>query len=69
MVEEEEARAKAMNAAMEHAGVTECYTHRIEEDVEHGRAVYEIEFIAGKMMIKLMASISCQAISFVSVDT
>ena len=47
MVEEEEARAKAMNAAMEHAGVTECYTHRIEEDVEHGRAVYEIEFIAG----------------------
>ena len=47
MVEEEEVRAKAMNAAMEHAGVTECYTHRIEEDVEHGRAVYEIEFIAG----------------------
>lgn len=46
-VEEEEARAKAMNVAMEHAGVTECYTHRIEEDVEHGRAVYEIEFFAG----------------------
>lgn len=46
-VEEEEARAKAMNVAMEHAGVTECYTHRIEEDMEHGRAVYEIEFFAG----------------------
>lgn len=46
-VEEEEARAKAMNVAMEHAGVTECYTHRIEEDVEHGRAVYEIDFFAG----------------------
>ena len=46
-VEEEEARAKAMNVAMDHAGVTECYTHRIEEDMEHGRAVYEIEFFAG----------------------
>ena len=46
-VEEEETRAKALNVAMEHAGVTECYTHRIEEDVESGQAVYEIEFFAG----------------------
>lgn len=46
-VEEEETRAKALNVAMEHAGVTECYTHRIEEDVENGQAVYEIEFFAG----------------------
>lgn len=46
-VGEEEARAKAVNVAMEHAGVTDCYTHRIEEDVENGREVYEIEFFAG----------------------
>lgn len=37
----------AINAALEHAGVTECYMHRVELDYEDGREVYEIEFFSG----------------------
>ena len=40
-------QATAINAALEHAGVTECYMHRVELDTEDGREVYEIEFFSG----------------------
>lgn len=39
--------ATAENIALEHAGVTECFMHRVELDYENGREVYEIEFFAG----------------------
>ena len=37
----------AINAALEHAGVTEASFHRVELDYEDGREVYEIEFFSG----------------------
>lgn len=37
----------AVSIALEHAGVTECYMHRVELDYEDGREVYEIEFFSG----------------------
>lgn len=40
-------QATAENIALEHAGVTECYMHRVELDTEDGREVYEIEFFSG----------------------
>ena len=36
----------AVSIALEHAGVTECYMHRVELDTEDGREVYEIEFLS-----------------------
>lgn len=46
-VEDAVDEATAINAALEHAGVTECYMHRVELDTEDGREVYEIEFFSG----------------------
>ena len=40
-------QATAENIALEHAGVTEAFFHRVELDYENGREVYEIEFFSG----------------------
>ena len=37
----------AVSIALEHAGVTEAFFHRVELDTEDGREVYEIEFFSG----------------------
>ena len=46
-VEDAVDEATAINAALEHAGVTEASFHRVELDYEDGREVYEIEFFSG----------------------